>query len=99
MAKEQKGKFTANELYTKKRIKEIRLAKGIPMLLASHKMGITRKQLEDLEATRDYGSHVTLDNLLQAQKLLKVPVSDLVPATDLGSVKPWVAAKINCQAT
>lgn len=85
-AQQDKSKFSANELHTKSRIKEIRIAQGFDMAEGAKRMEISRKQLEDIETPRNYGCHITLDILVKASEALKVPVQTFV--TPLFSGEP-----------
>jgi DNA-binding XRE family transcriptional regulator len=51
-------KFNPFEKALKRRLKAIRLAKRYKMLEGAEVLGVSRKQLEDIETPRDYGCHI-----------------------------------------
>jgi transcriptional regulator with XRE-family HTH domain len=71
-------KFSPAELYAKEQIKDLRLSRGIKMIEGSSGMGMTVKNLEDIETPRAYGCHITLDILLEAVKYYEVDINCFV---------------------
>lgn len=60
------SKFSPAEVHVKKALKKLRLDTGLNMKQGAKLMGFSVKKLEDLEATRNYGCHVSVDVLMQA---------------------------------
>ena len=87
----QYGKFSPMMVVVKKNIKQARKQKGLPMLEAARKVGISRKQLEDLETRRNYGAHVDLEILAKMSLVYNFPIEELIgDFPDL----PWAKAFI-----
>lgn len=56
------GKF---EIALKGHLRQLRMNRGLDMNVGSTAIGVSRKQLEDIETIRNYGCHITA-NLLQS---------------------------------
>ena len=65
-------KFSEGERRAKLLIKEARLRAGYNMNEFSEMVGISRKSLEDLETTRDYGCHIDFQILERINGVLKL---------------------------
>lgn len=59
----QFSKFSPVTLTTKRNLRQLRLNAGHTMNKGAHLLGISRKQLEDLETDRNYGCHIDLEIL------------------------------------
>jgi len=57
--KPKRIKFSPYMLKLKAKVKELRISRCLPMLEAADKLGISLKTLEDYEALRNYGAHLT----------------------------------------
>ena len=83
------SKFSPAEAHVKNVLKNLRLKRGLSMPEGAKLMGFSVKKLEDLEATRDYGCHVSVDVLMQAVR--KYNLSDVHTARILKPIeKPAV---------
>lgn len=71
-------KFSANELYAKEEIKNLRLVCGYSMRVGADLMGITVKNLEDIEATRNYGCHLSWDTILMVSRAYHVALTRFI---------------------
>lgn len=74
----ENSKFTPATLFAKKKLRQTRLDKGWTVNHAAQQIGIERKVLEDVEATRYYGCHLSLDRMLQICKAYGLSLNDLV---------------------
>ena len=88
-SKEQYTKFSPLTLAVKARLKEARLSCGLKMIPAARDLGIARKVLEEMETTRNYGSHIDLEMLVLAAKVYGVSVSSLIPTKPKGYGREW----------
>lgn len=71
------GKFSPVEILAKRRLKKLRLDLGINRTGASKALGLTVKNIEDIEAERQYGCHLTVDVLVSFSRFYGVSVNDL----------------------
>ena len=74
----QFSKFSPVTIEVKERLREIRLEADLDMNQASAMLGISRKQLEDIEAIRNYGCHLDLEILCKMSVVYDVPVGELI---------------------
>ena len=74
----QKPKFSALTIQVKQRIRRLRLIAGYSMSDGAKLLGISRKQLEDIETTRDYGCHLELELLAKVKMIYQVSIDELI---------------------
>lgn len=74
----QYSKFSPITVSVKKNIKQLRLNAGYSMNEGARLLGISRKQLEDIETIRNYGCHLDLELLAKMKVIYKASLDDLV---------------------
>lgn len=75
---DQQLKFSPLTLRVKEHIRRLRLDAGYSMTEGSNLLGVSRKQLEDIETGRDYGCHLELELLAKIKVIYKVSIDDLL---------------------
>lgn len=79
-AKKPSGsKISPEDVIAKNQLRQLRLNAGHSMEKGSQLLGITRKQLEDLETTRDYGCHLHWSHIVRACQVYKVSPAVFMP--------------------
>lgn len=78
MTRPQYTKFSPYTAIIKDRLRKARLKKGLKMQSAAARLGISRKQLEDIETRRNYGCHLDLELLAKASLAYDVPLGVLL---------------------
>lgn len=76
---EMVSKFTPEEQNIKDRLFALRINKGLSMSEGATLLGISRKQLEDIETLRNYGRHIDVDLLIMYMCAYKVTAIEIVP--------------------
>ena len=71
-------KFSDNEVYAKTKLRQIREGLGWNRSRAAQETGLTVKNLEDIEATRDYGCHLSWDTLLLLTHVYDIKLEELI---------------------
>ncbi len=71
-------KFSPLTIRVKEHIRRLRLDAGYSMIEGSNLLGVSRKQLEDIETTRDYGCHLELELLAKIMLIYKVSLDELI---------------------
>lgn len=71
-------KFSPLSIHVKERVRRLRLDAGYSMTEGSKLLGVSRKQLEDIETARDYGCHLELELLAKIKVIYKVSLDDLL---------------------
>ncbi len=66
MALQEYTKFSQITVNTKRNLRQLRLNAGHSMNEGARLLGISRKQLEDIETVRNYGCHIDLEILAKA---------------------------------
>ena len=79
---EQRKKFSPLTEGVKGRIRRLRLDAGFSMTKGSELLGVSRKQLEDIETTRDYGCHLDIELLAKIRLAYNVSLDDLLGELD-----------------
>lgn len=79
---EQKHKFSPLTVGMKERVRRLRLDAGYSMTKGSQLLGVSRKQLEDIETSRDYGCHLDVELLAKVKLVYKVTIDELVGELD-----------------
>ena len=71
-------KFSPITVETKKNIRDLRLNAGHSMNKGAALLLVSRKQLEDIEAIRNYGCHIDLEVLARVASVYKEDISKIV---------------------
>ncbi len=71
------SKFSPITLTVKKNIRRMRLAKGYAMNEGARLLSVSRKQLEDIETSRNYGCHLDLELLARIKVIYEVSLDEL----------------------
>jgi len=74
----QYSKFSPITVATKKNIKKLRLNIGYSMNEGARLLGVSRKQLEDIETIRNYGCHIDLEILSRLAVIYKVTTDEII---------------------
>ena len=74
----QFSKFSPITVSVKKNIRALRLKAGYSMNEGARLLGISRKQLEDIETVRNYGCHLDLELLAKMKVIYKTSLDELV---------------------
>ena len=77
MTLQEYTKFSQITVNTKKNIRQLRLNAGHSMNEGARLLGISRKQLEDIETIRNYGCHIDLEILAKASVIYQTSL-DLI---------------------
>ena len=72
------SKFSPITVSVKKNIRRLRLNKGYSMNEGARLLGVSRKQLEDIETVRNYGCHLDLELLAKIKVIYSVSLDELV---------------------
>ncbi len=75
---DQQVKFSPFTIKIKERIRRLRLDAGYSMTEGSKLLGVSRKQLEDIETSRDYGCHLDVELLAKVKVIYKVSMDELM---------------------
>ena len=78
MNQEQFTKFSPITVTVKKNMRQLRLNAGYSMNEGARLLGISRKQLEDIETVRNYGCHLDLELLAKMKVIYKTSLDDLI---------------------
>lgn len=74
----QYSKFSPITVVVKKNIRQLRLNAGYSMNEGARLLGVSRKQLEDIETIRNYGCHLDLELLAKLKVIYKASMDDLI---------------------
>lgn len=72
------SKFSPLTIRVKRNIRQLRLQYGYSMNEAASLLGVSRKQLEDIETVRNYGCHLDLELLAKIKVIYSVSLDDIV---------------------
>lgn len=75
---QQFTKFSPITVATKENMRNLRKNAGYSMNQGAELFGISRKQLEDIETLRNYGSHIDLEILTKASVVYKTSINKIV---------------------
>ncbi|MEX0618235.1 MAG: helix-turn-helix transcriptional regulator [Pseudohongiellaceae bacterium] len=75
---QQISKFSPITVTVKKNIRKLRLDAGYSMNEGARLLGVSRKQLEDIETTRNYGCHLDLELIAKVKVIYRVSLDDLI---------------------
>ncbi|HAU24692.1 MAG TPA: hypothetical protein DCX09_08450 [Gammaproteobacteria bacterium] len=78
MNQPQYSKFSPITVAVKKNIRQLRLNTGYSMNEGARLLGVSRKQLEDIETIRNYGCHLDLELLAKMKVIYKTSLDELV---------------------
>lgn len=74
----QGQKFSIETRLAKKNIRRLRLYADYSVNEGAALLGISRKQMEDVEATRNYGCHLTFDLLVKICNVYMIKLDTLL---------------------
>lgn len=74
----QYSKFSPITVAVKKNVRQLRLDAGYSMNEGARMLGVSRKQLEDIETIRNYGCHLDLELLAKLKVIYKASMDDLI---------------------
>lgn len=75
---QQQSKFSPLTMRVKQRIRQLRLIAGYSMTEGARLLSISRKQLEDIETTRDYGCRIDLEILAKVKVIYQSSLDDIL---------------------
>ena len=78
MSQAQFSKFSPITVTVKRNIRQLRLNAGYSMNEGARLLGISRKQLEDVETVRNYGCHLDLELLAKIKVIYNASLDDIV---------------------
>lgn len=78
MDQAQFSKFSPITITVKKNVRQLRLNAGYSMNEGARLLGISRKQLEDIETIRNYGCHLDLELLAKMKVIYKASLDDVI---------------------
>lgn len=78
MNQPQFSKFSPITVSVKKNIRQLRLNAGYSMNEGARLLGISRKQLEDIETVRNYGCHLDLELLAKMKVIYNTSLDEMV---------------------
>ena len=78
MSYPQYSKFSPLTVAAKKNIRQLRLDMGFSVKQGARLMDISRRLLEDIETTRNYGCHIDLETLAKFKVAYKASLDDIV---------------------
>lgn len=78
MNQPQFSKFSPITVTVKKNMRQLRLNAGYSMNEGARLLGISRKQLEDIETIRNYGCHLDLELLAKMKVIYKTSLDEMV---------------------
>lgn len=78
MNQEQYTKFSPITVSVKQSIRALRLTAGYSMNEGARLLGVSRKQLEDIETKRNYGCHIDLELLAKIKLIYNCSLDDIV---------------------
>ena len=74
----QFSKFSPITVAVKNNVRQLRLNAGYSMNEGARLLGVSRKQLEDIETIRNYGCHLDLELLAKLKVIYKTSLDELV---------------------
>lgn len=78
MTQAQYSKFSPITVKVKQNVRQLRLNAGYSMNEGARLLGVSRKQLEDIETIRNYGCHLDLELLAKMKVIYKASLDDLI---------------------
>ncbi|NQV71104.1 MAG: helix-turn-helix transcriptional regulator [Pseudohongiella sp.] len=77
MSHAQFSKFSPITVAVKKNVRHLRLKAGHSMIEGARLLGVSRKQLEDIETIRNYGCHLDLELLAKLKVIYGTSLDEL----------------------
>lgn len=74
----QYSKFSPITVAVKKNVRTLRLNAGYSMNEGARLLGVSRKQLEDIETIRNYGCHLDLELLAKLKVIYKTSMDEII---------------------
>jgi len=74
----QFSKFSPITVAVKRNVRQLRLSAGYSMNEGARLLGVSRKQLEDIETIRNYGCHLDLELLAKMKVIYNTSLDELV---------------------
>ena len=74
----QYSKFSPITVAVKKNVRQLRLNAGYSMNEGARLLGVSRKQLEDIETIRNYGCHLDLELIAKMRVIYKASMDELI---------------------
>lgn len=71
-------KFSPITVLVKRTIKKLRIDAGYSMNEGARLLGVSRKQLEDIETIRNYGCHLDLELLAKIKVIYRTSLDEIV---------------------
>ncbi len=71
------SKFSPVTIHVKRNIRKLRLQQGYSMNEGASLLGVSRKQLEDIETVRNYGCHLDLELLAKMKVIYNVSLDEV----------------------
>jgi|TARA_B110000483_G_C18192544_1_gene541569 transcriptional regulator with XRE-family HTH domain len=78
MDQAQYSKFSPITVTVKKNVRQLRLNAGYSMNEGARLLGVSRKQLEDIETIRNYGCHLDLELMAKMKVIYKASLDDVI---------------------
>lgn len=78
MNQAQFSKFSPITVAVKRNIRQLRLNSGYSMNEGARLLGVSRKQLEDIETIRNYGCHLDLELLAKIKVIYKASLDEII---------------------
>lgn len=78
MNQPQFSKFSPITVAVKRNLRNLRLGAGYSMSKGARLLGISRKQLEDIETIRNYGCHLDLELLAKMKVIYKASLDQFI---------------------
>lgn len=78
MSSPQYSKFSPFMVAVKNNLRQLRIDAGNSMNKGAKLLGVSRKQLEDIETIRNYGCHIDLEILAKATIIYKVSLDRVI---------------------
>lgn len=69
-------RFSEADLTAKKTLRAWRLHLGLTVPEAAEKLDVSTKQMEDMEAVRNYGVRITWELIVRASDVLGIPLAE-----------------------
>lgn len=74
----QYSKFSPLTVTIKKNLRQLRRDAGHSMNVGARLLGISRKQLEDIETVRNYGCHIDVEILAKMTVIYQASLDDII---------------------
>ena len=78
MNQAQFSKFSPITVAVKRNVRQLRLQAGYSMNEGARLLGVSRKQLEDIETIRNYGCHLDLELMAKMKVIYRASLDQLI---------------------